>query len=464
MSVTIDEIMESQSAAGRILVIEDDPLTSKMLCAWLVEKGHTVDAVDTAAAALHHLERRNPEVVLLDLGLPDEDGIDLLPKIKDGDELISVIVLTGQTDTRTVVRAMQRGADNFLPKPVTIEVLFKALNQTLERHRALLRVAVYRAANTSRARDDGRVLSELVGGSDVIKRVRELVAAVAETDSAVVLHGETGTGKDIVARGIHRLSQRAAGPFTLVNCASLPEALVESELFGHEKGAFTSAANMKPGLLEVANGGTVFLDEIAELNLQAQSKLLEAVETQSFRRVGGVREISTDVRFIVATHRDLDDEVAGGRFRADLFYRLSVFRIDIPPLRERGEDILELAHHFVRDLNPHVGRTITGLSSRAEELLLQYAWPGNARELRNVIESAMIRAGAGTTITPTHLSGALRPSRAAADGDARTLAEVEGEHIRRVLDHTGANIQRTAKILGISRSTLYAKLDQLGLR
>jgi len=297
-----------------------------------------------------------------------------------------------------------------------------------------------------------------------LQQVRDLVAAVAETDSAVVLHGETGTGKDIVARGIHRLSQRASGPFTDVNCASLPEALVESELFGHEKGAFTSAASRKPGLLEVANGGTVFLDEIAELNLQAQSKLLKAVETRSFRRVGGVREISTDVRFIVASHRDLDDAVSDGSFRADLFYRLNVFRIDIPPLRDRGEDILELAHHFIRELNPLVGRKITGFSRRVEELLLQYSWPGNARELRNAVESAMIRAGASTSITPHHLSGTLRPSRATIDAGSKTLADVEGEHIRRVLEHTGANIQRTAKILGISRSTLYAKLDQLGLR
>ncbi|MFV2073213.1 MAG: sigma-54-dependent transcriptional regulator [Thermoanaerobaculales bacterium] len=457
--------MASQTAAGRILVVEDDPLTSEMLCTWLAAEGHTVDAVDTAAAALEHLETRAPEVVLLDLGLPDEDGIDLLPKLKDGDELISVIILTGQTDTRTVVEAMLRGADNFLPKPVTIEVLLNALNQTLERHRALLRVSVYRAANTSRAKDDGQVLSELVGTSDAIKRVRDLVAAVAETDSAVVLHGETGTGKDIVARGIHRLSKRAAGPFTHVNCASLPEALVESELFGHEKGAFTGAANRKPGLLEVANGGTVFLDEIAELNLPAQSKLLKAVETQSFRRVGGVREISTDVRFIVATHRDLDDEVSDGRFRADLFYRLSVFRIDIPPLRERrGDDILELARHFIQVLNPLVRRNIMGFSPRAEELLLQHAWPGNARELRNVVESAMIRAGESTSITPIHLSGTLRPSRAAADAGNKTLTDVEGEHIRRVLEHTDSNIQRAAKILGISRSTLYSKLNQLGLR
>ena len=456
--------MASQTTAGQVLIVEDDQRTSEMLCRSLASRNYTVDAVGTAAAALEYLKTRSPEVVLLDLGLPDADGIDILPGIKDGDELISVIILTGQSDTATVVEAMLRGADNFLPKPVSIEILLNALERTLEHHRALSRISVYRAANTSRAHDDSTVLSELVGTSDAIRKVRELVAAVAETDSAVVLHGETGTGKDIVARGIHRISLRAGEPFTLVNCASLPEALMESELFGHEKGAFTGAADKKPGLLEVAKGGTVFLDEIAELNLQAQSKLLKAVETQSFRRVGGVREISTDVRFIVATHRNLDEAVAEGAFRADLFYRLSVFRIEIPPLRVRGDDILELAYHFVRDLNPLVRRRVTDISKRAAEMLLFYRWPGNARELRNVIESAMIRAGESTTITPTHLPDNIRPARAVGGAGNKTLAEVEGEHIRQVLENTGSNIQRTAKILGISRSTLYAKLDHLGLR
>ncbi len=455
--------MASQPATGRVLVVEDDPRTAEMLSEWLTAEGYSVTTVGAAQAALDHLARHDPELVLLDLGLPDQDGIDVLPTIKDSDELISVIILTGQTDTRTVVEAMLRGADNFLPKPVSFDVLLSAVGQTLERHRALSRVSIYQAANTSRAAHNG-VLSELVGGSDAIAGVRELVAAVAETDSAVVLHGETGTGKDIVARGIHRLSRRATGPLTVVNCASLPEQLVESELFGHEKGAFTSATDRKPGLLEIARGGTVFLDEIAELNLQAQSKLLKAVESQTFRRVGGVREISTDVRLIVASHSDLGEEVASGRFRADLYYRFNVFRIDIPPLRDRDEDVLELAHHFIGELNPVVRRRVTRISARAQELLLKYPWPGNARELRNVVESALIRAGDGATLNPAHLPDTLRPRRASDWATDRTLAEVEAEHIGRVLEATGSNIQRTSKILGISRSTLYTKLDQLGLR
>ena len=456
--------MASSTTAGRILVIEDDPQTSEMLCAWLTAEGHSVDSVSTAADAQAYLEKRAPEVVLLDLGLPDEDGIDLLPKLKDGDELISVVVLTGQTDISTVVEAMLRGADNFLPKPVTLEVLANALDRTLERHRALHRISVYREANTSRAELAGKELSEIVGSSDVMGGVRDQVATVAETDSPVVLYGETGTGKEIVAKGIHRLSGRAAGPFTEVNCASVPEGLVESEFFGHEKGAFTGAAFRKPGLLEIANGGTVFLDEIAELNPLEQSKLLKAVETCSFRRVGGVREISTDVRFIVATHRDLEHEVEKERFRADLYYRLGVFRLEIPPLRDRGKDVLELAEFFIQTLNPVVRRKIVGLSPRAEELLLQCHWPGNVRELRNVIESAMIRAGSSTRITPAYLPAGLRASAAMSEAWSKTLAEVEGEHITQVLELTDSNIQRTAKILGISRSTLYDKLEKLGLR
>jgi len=458
------ETTDPPTGASRILVVEDDPSTSEMLCDWLVGEGHTVDSVDTVAAARQYLEHRAPELVLLDLGLPDESGLDFLPELKDSGELVSVIVLTGTTDTQTVVEAMLRGADHFLSKPVALEVLRKTLSRVMERHFAMRHFSVYREVTSSRAGDHAQILAELIGSSEAVNRVRALVASVADTDAAVVLYGETGTGKDIVARGIHRLSKRAAGPFTDVNCASLPEQLVESELFGYEKGAFTGAGNRKPGLLESANGGTVFLDEIAELDLQSQSKLLKAVENRSFRRVGGVREISTDVRFIVATHRDLEEEVAGGRFRADLHYRLGVFRIEIPPLRERGDDILELANHFIRLFNTALQHSITGLSPRAQELLLKYPWPGNARELRNFIESAMIRAGGETTITPALLPSALRTSGTSDSSPHETLAEIEEEHIRRVLKATGANIQQSAKILGISRTTLYSKLDMYGLR
>jgi len=461
---TMKETTDPPTGASRILVVEDDPSTSEMLCDWLVGEGHTVDSVDTVAAARQYLEHRAPELVLLDLGLPDESGLDFLPELKDSGELVSVIVLTGTTDTQTVVEAMLRGADHFLSKPVALEVLRKTLSRVMERHFAMRHFSVYREVTSSRAGDHAQILAELIGSSEAVNRVRALVASVADTDAAVVLYGETGTGKDIVARGIHRLSKRAAGPFTDVNCASLPEQLVESELFGYEKGAFTGAGNRKPGLLESANGGTVFLDEIAELDLQSQSKLLKAVENRSFRRVGGVREISTDVRFIVATHRDLEEEVAGGRFRADLHYRLGVFRIEIPPLRERGDDILELANHFIRLFNTALQHSITGLSPRAQELLLKYPWPGNARELRNFIESAMIRAGGETTITPALLPSALRTSGTSDSSPHETLAEIEEEHIRRVLKATGANIQQSAKILGISRTTLYSKLDMYGLR
>jgi DNA-binding NtrC family response regulator len=456
--------MAPPSTVGQILVVEDDPQASETLRDWLQAHDHTVECVSTSAEAEAFLAAHTIDLVLLDLGLPDEDGIDLLPRLKDSDELISVIILTGHTDIQTVVEAMLRGADDFLPKPVTLEVLSKAVERTLERHKALSKVSIYRAANTSRAAEEGQVLSELVGSSEVIKRVREQVAAVAGTESAVVLHGETGTGKDIVARGIHGLSQRAGGPFTEVNCASLPEQLVESELFGHEKGAFTGATVRKPGLLEVASGGTVFLDEIAELKQEAQGKLLKAVENRAFRRVGGVREVSTDVRFIVASHRDLADEVDEGRFRADLYYRFEVFRIEIPPLRERGEDVIELANHFVRTLNPLVGGQVNEISPRAQELLRQHSWPGNARELRNVIESAMIRAGTSTRISPTHLPSRLHTSEPSDASITKTLAEVEEEHIRMVLEKTDSNIRQSAKILGISRSTLYDKLKIYGLR
>jgi two-component system response regulator AtoC len=447
-----------QRTQERILVVEDEELVSNLLCKCLNKANYLTDAVFTAAETVEYLEKRTPDMILLDIGLPDDNGLNLLPRIKQMDEFISIVILTGQQDTATVVNAMRQGADSFLGKPFARDTLLKTVDQVLSRHRALRHDWVNKKAHSSKYSHADAALAEMVGDCPEIHRVRDLITRVAGTDASVVLSGETGTGKGLVAKAIHNMSPRADQPFVDVNCASLPSTLVESELFGHEKGAFTDAGTQKPGLLEVASGGTIFLDEIAELDPLAQSKLLKAIETHIFRRVGGVREISTNLRFIVAASASLEKAVRTGRFRQDLFYRLNVFEIALPPLRERGDDIDLLIHHFIRLLNPPLASRITGITDRAMELLRLYPWPGNVREVRNVIERAMILARGTSQILPAHLPDNLK----FADGGGhiwnQPLSRVEEQHIIRVLDGTGGNIQRTAKILGISRSTLYAKL------
>jgi len=442
----------------RILVVEDEELVSSLLCKCLNKADYRTDAVFSASETLEYLEKRTPDLILLDIGLPDDNGLNLLPRIKEMEEFISIVILTGQQDTATVVNAMQLGADSFLGKPFARDSLLDTVAQVLSRHRALRHDWVQRRAHSSKYDQADAPLAEMVGDCAGIRRVRDLVARVADTDASVVLTGETGTGKGLVAQAIHNMSGRASQPFVDVNCASLPNTLVESELFGHEKGAFTDAHNQKPGLLEVASGGTIFLDEITELEPIAQSKLLKAIETHVFRRVGGVREISTNLRFIVAASTSLEKAVRAGRFREDLFYRLNVFEIAMPPLREREDDIERLMHHFIRMLNPLLASRVTGISTRALELLRRYHWPGNVREVRNVIERAMILARGTNRILPAHLPDNLKFPAETDQSWNQPLARIEEQHIIRVLDGTGGNIQRTARILGISRSTLYAKL------
>jgi DNA-binding NtrC family response regulator len=455
--------MHQQEIQGRVLVVEDEPMLAQLAVDSLAGTGLVVSTAGSLDEARAWLEASTPDLILLDIGLPDGSGLDFIPELRDMDEFVSIVLLTAHSGIDVVVEAMQRGADNFLAKPVEPSRLVTTIEQTLQRHRTLRSHWATTQRQPGRASTPAEALPRLIGHSEPIMRVRSLAFDVAETDASVMILGETGTGKDIVARGIHEMSSRAAGPFVDINCASIPEQMVESELFGHERGAFTGAATRKPGLLEAASGGTLFLDEIAELGTLAQSKLLKAIESQTFRRLGGLREISVDVRFIVATHRDLATEIAAERFREDLFFRVGVFQLQLPPLRERGDDVLLLARHFLARLNPELRRSIEGISARAERLLQRHDWPGNVRELRNVIEGAMILARGERSLLPRHLPPYLgRPSRQ--ELAARSLDEVEAEHIRRVLELTSENLAKTAKILGISRSTLYEKLKRHGIR
>ncbi len=416
---------------------------------WVVAQAEDGASALTVARAL------DPEVVVLDLGLPDVEGLDLVPHLRQFNELVGIVVLTGASEISLVVKAMRAGADNFLVKPVRLDDLEAVLERTLEERRRQRR---HRAIAT---RLEERLHETMVGSSRAMSRVRELIGQVADTDATVLLLGESGTGKGLAAEEIHRLSPRSRGPFLDLNCAGLSAQLLQSELFGHEAGAFTDARRAKQGLLEVASGGSVFLDEIAEMPVEVQSKLLKVLEDKKFRRVGGVRDIRVDIRLIVATNRRLKQLVMEGAFRRDLYYRLNVFSIEIPPLRDRKEDILELSGHFLGRLNRSMGTTVEGFSPEAEQILLRYSWAGNIRELRNVVERAVILARSGP-IEPHHLPADVMPS-VRGGGRLCSLEDVEREHIASTLEATGGNIKRAAEVLGISRTTLYTKMRRYGL-
>jgi two-component system response regulator HydG len=450
--------MATPTVPGRVLLVDDDPDIRESLATALDPNRYVLVSAADGASAMSLAEGFSPEVILLDLGLPDVQGLDLIPRIREIDELAGIIVLTATSEISVVVRAMRLGADNFLVKPVSLETLNDVLGRTLlaRRRDRQLRALV--------ARSEGVEAPVMVGASRPMRRVVDLINQVADTDATVLLEGESGTGKGMAAEMIHRASARVDGPFLDMNCAGLSPTLLESELFGHEKGAFTDASQAKPGLLEIASGGSVFLDEIGEMPLEVQSKLLKVLESRRFRRVGGVRDITTNVRLIAASNRDLKAAVQDNEFREDLFYRLNVFAINIPPLRHRADDILELAHFFLGDLNRSMGTKVEGFEPAASDLLKHYAWPGNVRELRNVVERAVILVRDGQ-INSHHLpADLLKPSRTGAAAGVRTLAEVEGDHIVHALEVTGGNIKRAAELLEISRTTLYNKISALKIR
>lgn len=437
-----------------VLIVEDDTDLRGALQSLLEAEGIPTLGAGSAAEASALLAAREAGLILLDLGLPDMDGLELLSRLKATEDA-PVVVLTGRSDIATVVEAMKRGAENFLVKPTEAEQVVGIVKKELGRH------VRQRHLEIQLAREKAKGARFPVGASKAMQHVRVLVQRVAETDASVVLLGESGTGKGMIARLIHGLSRRRDAPFLDVNCAALARELLESELFGHERGAFTDARERKLGLLEAAHGGTVFLDEIAEMDQHVQSKLLKAIEDRRFRRLGGVREIQVDVRIIAATHRDLREEVEAGRFRKDLYYRLNVFQIVLPPLRDRKEDILPIASAFIAELNPVLGKQVQGIHPEAVRILEAYPWPGNIRELRNVIERAMILAR-GDEIRPEHLPREIRTQKGA-DAGLMSLEELEAAHIRRVIHAVGGNLKKAAEVLGISRSTLYEKIERYGI-
>jgi DNA-binding NtrC family response regulator len=447
-----------------ILVVDDDEVMRQTLSDVLKKRGYAVSTADTGAQALSAVKDQLFDLILLDIRLPDMDGLDVLKSIKEVESDLMVIVMTAYSDVQNAVMAMKTGAYDYIDKPFELEELKILIKKALETQS--LRNEIRRLRR--QGGDDHRG-NEIYGNSPLVRNVIELIEMISQTPkTSVLIQGESGTGKELAANAIHYRSKRINKPHMKINCSAIPENLLETELFGYEKGAFTDAKGTKKGLFELANGGTVFLDEIAEMKSYLQTKLLRVLESQSFMRVGGEKEINVDVRIIAATNRDLSSLVNAGEFRKDLYYRLKVMVIEMPPLRERGEDILLLANLFIEGNNKDLGKNVTGISEAAKEYLLNYQWPGNVRELKNIIERAMILSN-GNEILPDHLPIELRKGQMEG-GEKRTagaedlaLENIERKHIRDVLLMMEGNKSRAAKILGISRSTLREKLRKYSL-
>ena len=463
--------MSPRNTNERILVVDDDQAIRWTLTEALQMWGFAPVEAGSVADALTQFNAELPAAVLLDIDLPDGSGLDVLREIKRERPEAIVIMITGNVQVDNTISALRGGAYDFIGKPVNLEELRVTIRNAIEASHLRTEVEQVRK---ERAREFN--FRQIVGESPAMKKMLGLAAKVAESQvSSVLLQGESGTGKDLVAKAIHYGSERAERPFVAVNCAALPATLIESELFGYEKGAFTDAKARKEGLFEQAEGGTLLLDEIGELELSLQAKLLRVLEEGAFRRVGGLKDIPLDVRVLAASNRDLKTESEAGRFRLDLYYRLSIIQIDIPPLRDRGDDVLLLSQHYVDTLGARLKRSnkITGLSPEASEVFRKYKWPGNVRELRNVIERALILEDSERITTeylPAGLLETPRLERTATDdasaqfvlpAEGISLDEAELSFVRQAIQRSGGNQTRAAELLGISRDQLRYRLKKL---
>ena len=448
--------------AAFLLLVDDDEAFRKALARELGRVGYEVATADSGAAALDRVAEREPDVVLLDLRLPDRDGLEVLEAIRATSPGSDGIRLPGPGSIDTAIQSIRAGAFDYVAKPCPLDELEVRIQRALERQ-SLRR----RASLLERGLTPPDVAGSFVGESAEFRRRAGLVARVAPSDSTVLITGETGSGKEMVAKLIHAQSPRRSRPFVVVECAALQESLLQSELFGHERGAFTGADRAKPGLFEVAHGGTIFLDEIGEVSQATQVQLLRVLDTSSFRHVGGTAEIRVDVRVLAATNRELPAMVKQGLFREDLFYRLSTITIEVPPLRQRAADVARLAEHFVAGRNERYGSS-KRLSPRALEVLQRHDWPGNVRELLHAIEAATVVCD-GEEIRPEHFPRALTAplpppiKPGTAEASLPTLEQMEREHIARALRATDGHRGHAARMLGISERNLYRKLREYGL-
>jgi DNA-binding NtrC family response regulator len=445
----------SAGLKGRILIVDDELVVRDSLQKWFDSEGYDAGAVSSGREALFAVQQKQYDLALLDIKMPGMDGMELQKKLREVDADLTVVIMTGYASVETAVDALKMGAYDYITKPVDPDELVHLVSNALG-HKRYKRELERLRENLQEIYPD----TKLIGNSPAIRRVLELVEMVAATDTTVLIYGESGTGKELVARAIHAASHRRNMPMVVIHCGALTETLLESELFGHERGAFTGAQYRKKGKFEVADGGSVFLDEISDISLKTQTDLLRVLQEKEIQRVGGSQTVKVDFRCIAATNKNLEDLVEAGTFRPDLYYRLKVFAIDLPPLRERREDIPLLANHFLKKFATAMNKPLPTLSSQAVDLLLAHDWPGNVRELENAVERAMV-IGREPEIQPADFPFQLQPTQQVA---GRTLEEIERGHIERVLQETAGNLSRAARILDIDRTTLYNKLRRYGLK
>lgn len=459
--------MEKQSQTGIwILIVDDEEDTLDACTQALTKEGYSIDTANRPQEALENIGAKDYQVVLADIKMPGMDGIELLQRIKKINPQIEVIMITGYATIETAVKSMREGAYDYLPKPFTPEELRMLVKKALEKQRLVIENRDLR--ERLRINKEERVL---LGESQEMREVDRLINKIAKTNSTVMILGETGTGKELVAEELHKRSHRSHKPMITVNCAAIPAELLESELFGHEKGAFTGAMRSRKGSFELAHGSTLFLDEIGYMSLDLQVKLLRALQEREIKPVGSEKSISVDVRIIAATNKDLKEAIKKGEFREELYYRLNVVPVFLPPLRERKEDIPLLANHFLKKYNNEVKKKIQGFSEEAMTLLLNYSWPGNVRELENVVERAVILAE-GDSIEPESFNQLLERGRENRGFQKRTaknstqlesfpsLERVERNYILEVLQATKWNRRKASEILGISTSTIWRRLEK----
>lgn len=449
--------MAETSVRQRLLIVDDDPNVVAGLEALLVDEWDVKTAA-TAREARSVFAEFSPDVVLLDMMLPDGSGVDVLHDLKMYSEAVSVIMMSGVGTIDSVVESMKLGAETFLQKPFDYSLLSLTLEQ-------VSRIVRTRRELIALRRGDSSDLDRLPGLSPAVQNLNQLLAQIARAVSPVLIEGDSGTGKGVFARLIHNRSPRARAPFVDLNCAGLSKELLESELFGHERGAFTNAMNTKQGLFEIASDGTLFLDEIGDMDVTVQARLLKAIEEKRFRRVGGIRDLTTNLRLIAATNRDLGADVAAGRFRGDLYYRLNVVRVRMPALRERLEDIPLLVEVILRPLAKEMGRPVPSVSPRAMKRLASYAWPGNVRELRNILERAMLTMTGKEIASEDLLLESDSKSMAKATGglptsdwEIRPLDDVIADYVTASVNAADGNVRKASRQLQISPSTLYARM------
>ncbi len=448
-------------ALYRILIVDDEEPQRQQLSGFLKKQGFSVATAESGMEAMRLCKDKSFEVALIDLKMPGMDGIELLNKLKESNPEVQVIMMTAYGSVETAVEAMKLGAYHYVNKPINLEELKLNINKALESYHLMMENKYLKEELEEKYKD-----AHIIGDSRAIREVLSTVSRVAKTESTVLIIGASGTGKELVARAIHALSNRADQRFIPISCAALPETLLESELFGHERGAFTGAIKRREGRFELADGGTLFLDEIGDIPLETQVKLLRAIESQEFERVGGKETLKVDVRIISATNQDLEKKIREKSFREDLYYRLNVISLFIPPLRERKEDILLLVDHFIEKANQKCGRSVKGITPEVKDIIMNYDWPGNVRELENVIER-------GVVLSRTNVidKGDLPYFGLVSDKSferippaSLSLKDVEKDHILRVLTKNNWNLNKAAEILGNHRNKLRLKMKEYGIK